>query len=163
MKKDSTKEKLNITISTSTILKIILFGFLVLALTQLYELILVLLTAIVLATFVEGGVQRLRKYKIGRTFSVVIIFGSLLLLTAGLFYLFVPMLVSEMSSVVKIVSEYIPKGSDILSQNNFNDANAVISSFSEKGSLADIAKSLQLASTKISGGLLKCYQVHSVV
>ncbi len=155
MKKESIKEKVSISISTSSILKIILFGFVVLAVTRLYELILVLLTAIVLATFVEGGVQRFHKYKIGRTFSVVIMFFSLAVILAGLFYLFVPMLVSEMSSVVKIVSQYIPQGTEILNQNNFNDANTVISSFSEKSSLADIAKSLQLASSKISGGFIE--------
>ncbi|MBP6856257.1 MAG: AI-2E family transporter [Candidatus Pacebacteria bacterium] len=154
MKKDSSKEKTVISISTGSLLKIVLFGFLVLALIKLYELLLVLLTAIVLATFVEGGVQRFRKYRMGRTFSVVVIFGLLAVFVAGMFYLFVPLLVNELSSVVTIVSKYIPQGTEIISQNNLSDANAVISSFSDKGSLADIAKSLQVVSTKISGGFL---------
>ena len=154
MKKDSQKERIVVSISTGSILKVILFGFLVLAITKLYELILVLLTAIVLATFVEGGVQRLSKYKIGRTLSVVFIFGALMVFFVGLFYLFVPLLVSELSNVITIVSQYIPKGTNLLSSNNISDANAVISSFSDKGSLGEVAKSLQLVSTKISGGFI---------
>lgn len=155
MKKESSKEQVTISISTGSILKIILFAFITLAVTKLWEIILVVLTAIVLATFVEGGVQRFKKYKIGRTMSVVIIFGSLAAVMAGLFYLFVPLLVSEMANVIGIVSKYIPSSTEILSPTNLKDANAVISSFSDTGSsLAEIAKSIQVASTKISGGFI---------
>ncbi len=155
MKKDSSREHVFVSISTGTILKVILFAFLTFAVTKLWEIILVVLTAIVLATFVEGGVQRLKKYKMGRTFSVVVIFGSLAVVIAGLFYLFVPLLVSELSNLINIVSKYIPSSTEMLNPSNLKDANAVISSFSDKGSsLAEIAKSIQTASAKISGGFI---------
>lgn len=155
MKKDSTKEHIVVSVSTGTILKIILFTFLTLALVKLWEIVLVVLTAIVFATFVEGGVQRFRRYKMGRTFSVIVIFGSLAVVVVGLFYLFVPLLVSEFSNLIDIVSKYIPSSTEILSPSSLKDANAVISSFSDTGSsLADIAKSIQSASAKISGGFI---------
>lgn len=91
-------EKMIISIDNATIVRVILFGLLLVGLFYLREIILVLLTSIVIASFIRSGVVAFKKIGMGRTISVVIVYIFTFLAIAGLFYVFVPVLVSELSS-----------------------------------------------------------------
>lgn len=91
------REKDNeITISASTIVKIlaILLGFW--ALYTLRDLVLVILTAVVLASAIEPAVKFLGRYRIHRIPAVLGVYVTLAGLFAGLFYAFVPPLLGEL-------------------------------------------------------------------
>src|SRR3989344_7549913 len=85
----------HISISTGTIVRTILLLLGVLLIWVLKELVLVLLTSIVIASFVESAVPYFRKFKINRVFGVVVLYAFFLLVFAGLFYLFAPLLITE--------------------------------------------------------------------
>ena len=57
----------NINITSASIIKIIIWGLVVVALFVLRDLVLTILTAIVIASFVGGSADRLEKHKINRT------------------------------------------------------------------------------------------------
>lgn len=98
----------NITISTSTILKVAFIGLLIFALFTLSNIILVLLTSIVVGSFVSSGAKRLAKYKMNRTLSVILIYFISIGILAVVFYLFIPLFLSEMSTLLALVSKYVP-------------------------------------------------------
>jgi predicted PurR-regulated permease PerM len=103
----------NINITSSSIVRLIIWGLVIVCLIALKELVLVLLTAIVVASFVGGAAERFHKYKIHRTLTVVGIYFIVISLLAGIFYLFAPILITEIGHVIDIISPYIPS-SDLL-------------------------------------------------
>lgn len=85
-----------ISISTGTIVRIlaILLGFWVLYLLR--DLVLVILTAVVLASSVEPAVKFLGKYRVHRIPAVLGVYVTLAGLFVGLFYAFVPPILGEL-------------------------------------------------------------------
>src|SRR3989344_1334992 len=97
-----------ISISTSTIIRTVLVLLSVLLLWILRDLALVVLTSIVFASFVESAVPHFRKVGIGRVFGVVILYATLLSTMAGLFYLFAPLLITEVYNFSNFADSYFP-------------------------------------------------------
>lgn len=147
MKKD--QEKRLISISNGTIIKIILWGLFIAALFKIWQLVLVLLTAIVIASFVEGGVARLKRYNISRTFSVIMIYFVIMTILAGIFYLFIPLLVDELKTIIDLASRYLPAVSHTtISANN---TSVILDSLSEQGPLFELVNSSQSLISRVSG------------
>ena len=71
---DKEDNKLTIDITTGTIVKIVISLFLVFAIFELKGLILIILTAIVIASSIELGSKRLVKMKIPRVLAVLAIY-----------------------------------------------------------------------------------------
>ncbi|MFT5359595.1 MAG: putative PurR-regulated permease PerM [Candidatus Paceibacteria bacterium] len=115
-KKNST---ISINITTSAILKILIWVAVVAAVFALKDLVLVVMTSIVIASFVGSAATASEKYKLGRTLSVVIIYALSIGVLAGVFYLFVPILIVESANVVNILAEYLP---DSDTMNGFKDS-----------------------------------------
>ncbi|MBP6912219.1 MAG: AI-2E family transporter [Candidatus Pacebacteria bacterium] len=136
-----------IDISSKSIIRVILFGSLVVAFIYLRDLILVLLTAIVIASFVESGVRFLGKRKVGRTLSVVIIYIVSLAILSGIFYLFIPVVVSQIDQLSKIVTHYLPQIQQFQNAGNFN-----ISQISEQGTTIEHIASTFKNITQGTGG-----------
>ncbi len=111
-KKDST---ISINITTGAIVKVLIWALVVAAIFALKDLVLVVLTSIVIASFVGASATAVEKYRLGRTFSVVIIYILSIGLLAGVFYLFVPILLSESVNVLNVLSGYLPDSSAIQS------------------------------------------------
>ena len=97
-----------ISISTSTIVRVILVVFLVYLFWVLKDLILVILTSIVIASFVESAIPRFKKIKIGRVLGVVIIYVISIVSLALIFYLFAPLLITEIYNFASFISKYAP-------------------------------------------------------
>src|SRR3989344_4688853 len=96
----------NITISFGTIVKSVLVILLVGFLFVLKSVVLIVLTAIVIASAMEPAVKRLSQYRISRVFSVLLIYAILILIFALLFYAFVPILLEETSALLSILPAY---------------------------------------------------------
>ena len=155
---DSPKD-VNIHISTGTIMRLILIGVLVLALIKLINIVLIVLTAIVLASFVESAVGRLKRYVKNRTLAVFLIYIFTILMVVGLFSVFVPVFVSEMSSLVTSLGQYIPNNSILNSfqVDTISGAKGVVANISHNASIGDVIKSIQNVVASLSGGFFDIF------
>src|SRR5688572_2903511 len=98
----------SISISTDTIIRAFLLILGAYIIWILSDLVLILLTSIVIASFVESSVPHFKKIGIGRILGVVISYAGSLFLLAGLFYLFAPLLVTELYNFSNSISSYFP-------------------------------------------------------
>ncbi len=147
--------KISFEIGNATIIRVILWGVLLWALYYLWELVLVVLTAVVVATFIEAAANRLRRFGINRTLSVISIYVLTIGALTGIFYLFVPILIVETSNLISILSKYLPNSELIqsISANPFIGANQVASpTFGT--SLSEILSNTRDLMSQVSGGFL---------
>ena len=144
-------EKRIVVVSTGTIVRVILFGLLLYALFVLRNIVLVVLTAVVFASFAEAAIRRFKKIGVGRMPAVVLVYTILILLFAGVFYLFVPLLITETSRLLNFLSNYISTSSFQGTANSLSDASDFVSSF-HAGSFSDFASTIQKFATSVSGG-----------
>ena len=99
----------NIEISASTIIKVLFIFLLAWFLFVLKDLVLVVLTAVVIASAVEPPTQWLMRRGISRVFSVVVVYALLAVLLAGIVYTFIPLLLRDTSDFLSSVPTYIDK------------------------------------------------------
>jgi predicted PurR-regulated permease PerM len=156
---ENNPRNLNINVSTSTILRILLIIGLVFALIKLRNVVLIILTAIVLASFVESAVKKLGKYIKNRVLAVFIIYIFSILILIGLLSVFIPVFIDEMSSLVSSLSQYIPNGSilNTFQPGAISGAKGVINTISSSGSLGDLIASTQKLAQSLSGGLFNIF------
>lgn len=150
---------LNIDISSKTIVRIILWGFLVLAIFKLYNIILIILTSIVISSFVEYAVLKLRPYLKNRTlivFFVYLISVGILVLVSSVF---VPVFIDEMSLLVNSLGSYIPQNSFLNSfqSETISGAKDVVHSISSNSSFGEIIESGQNIINNMSGGFFSAF------
>jgi predicted PurR-regulated permease PerM len=100
----------NISISTGTIVRILLVGVFFALFWFLRDIILIILTAIILASAVEpavGFVVRGRipflKRHVPRLLALVLVYGFGALSLVGIFYFFVPALITDISQLVRML------------------------------------------------------------
>jgi predicted PurR-regulated permease PerM len=137
-----------ISISNGTIIRVILFGLLVAGLFVLRDLILVLLTSIVIASFVTKLASTLKKYKIPRTLSVVFLYFITLATFTSLLYVFLPILITEIVHLV----EYVPALS-LISPETFSSLRELAQTFAGGFSASTFLAGTQLISS-VSAGFL---------
>jgi predicted PurR-regulated permease PerM len=97
-----------ITISTRTLWNVAAFGLLLTGLYYLRDLVYVVLTSIVIASFVEFGVKKLAVRKLGRSFSVLLIYFCVIAFFGLFLYFFVPVFLGQMAQFYGFVQEYLP-------------------------------------------------------
>ncbi len=100
-------EERTISITTSTILKVVIILAGAWLLYQLSDLVIVLLTAIVIASGIEPAARALGRYRIPRIPSVIIVYAAFLGALIGILYLFVPILLSETARFVASIPRYL--------------------------------------------------------
>lgn len=122
------KSPLSISITTSTVLTIFGVGLLVWLLFFLRDLVLVILTAIVLASAIEPGVQWFMRHRAPRVLAVallyLIIFGTIF----GVAYAFFPPLLHETAGFSAALPEYLETLNidEVLNSNLVNSAREVV-------------------------------------
>lgn len=149
---DPSKE-LTIRISSSTIIASILFVLLVAFLFFMKDLVLVVLTAVVIAAAIEPATKWFIKYKVPRVISVLLVYALIATLFFGIFYFFIPVLINETSNFLNTIPSYI-NSFDL--SNNFADKAflGAPESVVEQFSLRDTVLGLQSSLTNISGGIV---------
>lgn len=144
-------------ISTSTIVKffLVLLGFFLV--WYLRELMLVLFTSIVVASFVESAVPLFRKFKINRVFGIVVLYAFFLLLAAFMFYLFAPLLITEVYNFSTFLSSYIPGVSfiDYFKSDAFAGAKDVVANLPQNLSVSSLLLVSKAFILNLSGGFFQ--------
>ncbi len=127
----------------------------------LRDLVLVVLTAIVIASFVESAVPYFAKIGINRVFGIVFLYTIALLLLAGAFYLFAPLLITELYNFSTFISSYIPGVSFLKYFQNeaFSGAKDIVSALSSNFSIATLASISKAFILNLSGGFFTAFSV----
>lgn len=152
-------KKVHVSISTNTLIRVLLIGVLVFAVIKLIDVVLIVLTSIVIASFIESAVVRLRRYIKNRTLAVFLIYISTILMFVGLFSVFIPVFISEMSLLVTELGSYIPTSSilNTFQTDTITGAKGVVTTLSGNASITDIIKSTQNLVSSLSGGFFDIF------
>lgn len=152
----------SISITTDTMVRAILVLLCVFLLWFLRDLALVVLTSIVIASFVESAVPYFIKFKINRVFGIVIAYAVTLSILAGLFYLFAPLLITEIYNFATFISAYAPSVSflNFFQNEAFSGAKDIVSSLGGNLSIATLFSVSKAFILNLSGGF---FQILSVI
>ncbi len=151
----------SVAISTGTIVRFFLVAVGFLLIWFLRDLLLVVLTAVVVASFVESAVPFFRKIRVSRVVGVVVLYLVSILLLALLFYLFAPLLITEIYNFSVFLSSYIPDSPIINYFKNeaFSGAKDIIGSLSRDFSFSALISTSNTFITNISGGFFQAISV----
>jgi len=151
----------HISMSTGTIIRAVLVLLGILLIWILRNLVLVLLTAIVIASFVESAVPFLKKIKINRIVGIVILYIICLVVFAGLFYLFAPLLITEIFNFSSFLSSYIPGISflDYFQSDEFSGAKEIVANLPQNVSLSTLLSVSKAFVVNLSGGFFQTLSV----
>ena len=151
----------SISITTETMVRAILVLLCVFLLWFLRDLVLVVLTSIVIASFVESAVPHFERFRINRIFGIVVLYASSILLLAGLFYLFAPLLITEIYNFSNFISTYIPGVSflDFFKNEAFSGAKDIVNSLGNNFSLETLFSVSKAFIVNISGGFFQTLSV----
>jgi len=158
MAERSTKD-VKMVISNGSIARFFLFILLLIALYILRDIVLVLLTSVVLASFIERATNRMIRKKIfgfqmHRTVAVVFLYFIVLLTLAGIFYVFVPMLINEISNIAVILDKYAPTNLGAATTSSIHNATNFVQNLSDNFSFSDIVQNAHTIVSSISSGFL---------
>ena len=151
----------SISITTDTMVRAVLVVLCVFLLWFLRNLALIMLTAIVIASFVESVVPYFRKAGINRVFGIVILYIISLLALAGAFYLFAPLLITEIYNFSTFISIHIPNVSflNYFQNKEFAGAKDIISSLGSNFSLDTLFLVSKTFISNLSGGFFQTLSV----
>ncbi len=157
-------EKNNITsisINTGTIIRFFLVALGFFLVWFLSDLLLVLLTAIIIASFVESAVPLFKRLNINRVLGVVIIYIFSITFLALLFYLFAPLLITEVYNFSVFLSSYVPDSAIInyFKNDAFGGAKDIINNLSHSLSLTSLLATSRAFITNLSGGFFQILNV----
>jgi predicted PurR-regulated permease PerM len=147
----------SISISTGTIVRGILVILSFFVLWFLRDLALVVISSIVVASFVESAVVYFRKIKVGRVFGVIILYSVSILSLVGLFYLFAPLLITEIYNFSTFISDYIPNVSffNYFQNEQFSGAKEIVSALSGNFSIPSLLSVSKAFVLNLSGGFFQ--------
>lgn len=145
------QEGTKVYIGTSTIIKAILLILLTYTLFLLRDVLLLVLVSIVIASFVEAGVQAMARYGVKRAVSVPVIFSITIIIVAAIFYAFVPIIVRELSDMLTVLFKYIPTSTTI-NQQSIEGATHFVTTISKQSSINDLLSGIKSASVTLSNG-----------
>lgn len=156
---DNNTKNIHISIATNTLIKVLLLGVLVFAVIKLFNIVLIVLVAIVIASFVESAVKKLKPYIKSRSTAVFLIYIVTISILVGLLSVFIPVFIGEMSTLVASLSQYIPNSSILNSfqPDTLTGAKDVVATISHNASIGDVIKSTQTLISSFSGGFLDVF------
>lgn len=138
-------------ITNGTMIRALLFIFAAYLFFQLRDILLLILVSIVIASFVEAGVQMMKRYKIRRILSVPIIFTVVILIIFAIFFAFIPILFRELSGVISLLVGYIPAASNINSE-SIEGATNFVGTLTKESSLSDLLMGIKNTTAAFSQG-----------
>ncbi len=150
-----------ISITTETMIRAVLVLLSLFLLWFLRDLFLIVLTSIVLASFVESAVPHFKKIGIGRIFGIVIMYVSFIVLLVGLFYLFAPLLITEIYNFSIFAATNFPGVSflNFFQNEAFSGAKDVVNSLSGDFSVSSLLLVSKTFISNLSGGFFKTVSV----
>ena len=150
-----------ISITTDTIVRTVIVLLCVFLLWLLRDLVLIVLTAIVIASFMESVVPHFKKIGINRVFGIVILYTISLFILAGTFYLFAPLLITEIYNFSTFISAYIPNVSflNYFQNKEFSGAKDIVNSLGSNFSLDTLFSVSKAFILNLSGGFFQTLSV----
>ena len=151
----------SISVSTGTMVRAVLVVLSVFLFWFLRDLLLVILTSIVIASFMESSVPHFQKIGIGRILGIVILYATSLLFFSGMFYLFAPLLITEIYNFSTFISSYFPDVSilNYFQNKAFSGAKEVVSSLGGNFSLVSLLSVSKTFILNLSGGFFTTLSV----
>lgn len=151
----------SVSITTGTMVRavLVLLGFFLV--WFLRDVVLVLLTAIVIASFVESAIPYFKKIGVGRVAGVAVLYILGMLVVAGLFYLFAPLFITEVYNFANFISSYIPGVTflDFFQSDAFGSAKDIVNKLSSNLSLGSLLVISKTFISNISGGFIQTLSV----
>lgn len=150
-------KQFTINISTGTIVTAILFVVLAWLLFVLKDLVLIVLTAVVIASAIEPAIKWFTRYRVPRVLSVVLVYVLVVAVLLLLFYFFVPPVLNEVSGLANKLPGYLDTfdTSNPLKDAPFLGTQPVVQDFS----LQEVVSNLQGSFGTLSEGLVKTISV----
>ena len=139
-----------IRVSTDTFVKAALIGLAVYLLFVLRDIMLLILAAIVIASFVESGVRAFRRVGVNRLLAVPIIYTVVVSILFAVFYAFVPIIFRELSGVISLISKYIP--SSTFDTQSIQGASQIVNTISKNTSIPDLLSNVKSVASSFSQG-----------
>src|SRR3989338_6527699 len=151
----------SISITTGTMVRAILVLLVVFLIWFLRDLVLVVLTSIVIASFVESAVPYFNKLHMHRVVGIVVLYIFSLTILAGVFYLFSPLLITEIYIFSNFISAYIPGDSffGFFKNEEFSGAKDIISSLGNNFSISSLFSVSKAFVLNLSGGFFQTVSV----
>jgi len=151
----------NISITTGTMVRMILVLLSVFLLWFLRDLALVLLTSIVLASFVESAVPHFARLHINKIFGIVSLYVASIAFLAGVFYLFAPFLITEIYNFSNFISTYIPGVSflNYFQNEAFSGAKDIVNALGKNFSIETLFSVSKAFVLNLSGGFFQTLSV----
>lgn len=154
--------ELSVTITTSTLVKaglLLLGGWLV---YTLFDVVLIVLTAIVIASGIDPAAKWFVRHKVPRTLAILIVYILMLLAIFGVLYIFVPVFLADAATFLSTLPTYFEflshlpgEYSPILAAAGADPAQSVSSLVSTmKGLLSEFSGDTIGTATAVFGGLL---------
>jgi len=154
----SNNKNISINITSGTIFKTILILIFFYLLFVLRDVALVVLTSVVIASAIEPITKLLGRYRIKRLPAVVLIYLVLALGLIGLFYLFLPPFLSQISGLLSTLPSYletIKLWNPLQSTQSLNEVVPVVQELSQSVSGFGITGSIGDAFSSASSGFLQ--------
>jgi predicted PurR-regulated permease PerM len=151
----------HISITAGSMVRAVLIALCVFLIWFLRDLVLVVLTAIVIASFMESSVPHFQKLGFNRIFGIVCMYAISLLTLAGLFYLFAPLLITEIYNFSSFMSTYIPNNPflNYFQNDAFSGAKDVVSAISGNFSVGNLLSVSKAFILNLSGGFFQIFSV----
>lgn len=137
------KENINITISSGTIIKILLWVAVFTGLLYVSDFVIALLVAVVLASTVEMPVKVMVRWGIPRAFSVIIIFLTLVIFVGAVAFIFIPPMADDFARFIKTLPQILDSVRIFGKDMGFKDLSSMISDLSRdisKGQVLTLLK-----------------------
>jgi predicted PurR-regulated permease PerM len=156
----SEPKRYSVSIETATIFKVVLIFVLIVGLYFARNLVMIVLTSLVLASFIENIVRRLGQYHVPRFLAVIGVYVLSLLVIFVVFYLFVPLLVRELSSLVQALGSYFPDDTVLHAlQPGASAGNGFMSNFTDPNSSVEFRAGIQNFISNSGAGVLQTVSV----
>ncbi len=150
MEQDSKNTPIQVTITTGTVWRVFLVAFLILLGYLLFDLVLILLTSVVIASAVEPATRWFMDYKFPRVLAVLFIYVVSFCAVFSFLYIFIPPLFLEVSDL----SNNIPEQIDSSSVVGYNFEPVLSLGGIEKSfALKDLIKPIEQSVGQFTGGL----------
>jgi predicted PurR-regulated permease PerM len=147
--------KTTLQVDTGTMFRAVFVVLFFVFLFFIRELLLIFFTALVVASFIEPIVDKFKRYKIPRLLTVMIIFTLSTLFIAGLLYVLIPTLFSELASLVQLISKFLPEESFLhtFDQATVASTQKLFTSITNNVPLQQIVQSANSILFSLSGGV----------
>jgi len=151
---------ISVNISSGIIFKAFLIGILFVVLYLLRDLVLVLLTAVVIASSIEPLTQWFIRYKVPRVIAVIFIYLALIVSLLGVLFFFLPPLLEDISGLLGTIPQYL----DSISTPKYLDKGflappPLLGELSQNFSLPDAINQIRAALAGVSGGFFQTINV----